>query len=128
MNREDVEVALPNTAIAEAVPIGEFVVFVGEKPTIPAPSLTLSKSLARLGVEARFADANQLSRAEWIRLLKGASAIVIVSYAELGTYLTSQLATAVALSVPIVRWWVGTTFSMPSRPKRERGTPGERTG
>jgi hypothetical protein len=106
MNRRDVEVALPNPGIATARP--RYVVIVGEKPTIPAPSYTLSKSLARLDIETRFADANQMSRAEWLRLLKGASAIVLVSYAELGTYLVSQLATAVALSIPIVRWWVGT--------------------
>ncbi len=108
MSREDIEVALPRIQIATAARAERYVVIVGEKPKIPAPSFTLSKSLSRLGIGSRFAEANLMSRAEWIRLLRGAMAVVIVSYTEMGTYLVSQLATAVALSIPIVRWWVGT--------------------
>jgi hypothetical protein len=43
-----------------------------------------------------------------MRLVRSARAIVLVSYNEVDVYLVSQLATAVAMDVPIVRWWVGT--------------------
>lgn len=107
MNHIDVEVEIATERGERRFPASRYVVVIGEKPKIPAPSFTLSKSLARLGVGTRFASPNEMSRVEWMRLLKGAGAIVIVSYTELGGYLMSQLATAVALSVPIVRWWVG---------------------
>lgn len=80
----------------------------GEEPTKSAPSLTLSNSLTRLGVAVRFAPVDQLRRLEWLRILRSAKAIVLVYYGVIDAYRLSQLATAVALKVPIVRWWVGT--------------------
>ena len=73
-----------------------------------APTLTLSRALSRVGVPVRFADANTLARAEWLRLLRSAKAVLLLSYGEVTPYVLSQLATAVAVGVPIVRWWVGT--------------------
>jgi hypothetical protein len=40
--------------------------------------------------------------------VRPARAIVLVTYGEIEAYVLSQLATAVAMDVPIVRWWVGT--------------------
>src|SRR5665647_953825 len=93
---------------AAAHPSSRHVVIVGEKPIKSAPTLTLSKALGRLGVQVRFADANAMQRAPWIRLLRSARAVLLVSYNEVGGYVLSQLAIAAALGVPVVRWWVGT--------------------
>lgn len=87
---------------------GKYVVIVGEEPTKSAPSLTLSKALTRLGVAVRFVPVDRLGRRDWLRVLRAAEAIVLVSYGVVDVYLLSQLATAVALKVPIIRWWVGT--------------------
>lgn len=73
-----------------------------------APTLTLSKALSRVGVQVRFADANALPRAPWVRLLRSAKAVLLLTYSEVSGYVLSQLATAVAMGVPVVRWWVGT--------------------
>lgn len=104
----DVEVERPAVKSADADASVRYVVIVGEKPIMSAPTLTLSKALTRLGVHVRFADANALQRAPWIRLLRSAKAILLVSYGEVSGYVLSQLATAVAVGVPVVRWWVGT--------------------
>jgi hypothetical protein len=86
----------------------DYVVILGEKPKTGAPSLTLSKALGSLGIGVRFARAERLTRREWIELVRPARAILLLTYDTLDPYLVSQLATAVALDVPIVRWWVGT--------------------
>lgn len=104
----DVEVELPVVKSADADSSLRYVVIVGEKPIMSAPTLTLSKALARVGVKVRFADANALQRAPWVRLLRSARAVLLLSYAEVSGYVLSQLATAVAVGVPVVRWWVGT--------------------
>ena len=104
----DVEVARSAVPSADADSSQRYVVIVGEKPVMSAPTLTLSKALSRVGVPVRFADANTLARAEWIRLLRSAKAVLLLSYGEVTPYVLSQLATAVAVGVPIVRWWVGT--------------------
>jgi hypothetical protein len=92
----------------DMLPSRDYVIIVGEEPKASAPSLTLAKALARLGVAVRFASADQLGRRDWVRLVRSAKAILLVSYNEMDVYLLSQLATAVAMDVPIVRWWVGT--------------------
>lgn len=88
--------------------MGKDVVFVGEEPTTSAPSLTLSKALTRLGVPIRFVSVDKLRRWGWVRSLASVKAIVLVAYGWIDAYRLSQLATAAALGVPIVRWWVGT--------------------
>jgi hypothetical protein len=85
-----------------------YVVIVGEEPVRSAPTLTLSKALEELGLAVRFVAVDRLRRREWLQILRSAQAIVLVSYHALDAYLVSQLATAVAMHVPIVRWWVGT--------------------
>ena len=37
-----------------------------------------------------------------------AKAVLLLSYGSVTGYVLSQLATAVAVGVPVVRWWVGT--------------------
>jgi hypothetical protein len=106
--RAEVEVERSAVKSADANPPQRYVVIVGEKPIMSAPTLTLSKALARVGVKVRFADANALPRAAWIRLLRSAKAVLLLSYGEVTGYVLSQLATAVAMGVPVVRWWVGT--------------------
>ncbi|MBK5189306.1 MAG: hypothetical protein JJD97_13775 [Gemmatimonadaceae bacterium] len=108
MIHPEVEVARSSVLSADAPSAPKYVAIVGEEPTSSAPSLTLAKALNRLGVDVRFAPANDLQRPEWIKLLRSAQAVLLVSYGELNGYLVSQLATAVAMNVPIVRWWVGT--------------------
>jgi hypothetical protein len=92
----------------DVLPSRDYVIIVGEEPKASAPSLTLAKALARLGVGVRFTPPDRLGRREWVRLLRSAKAILLVSYNEVDVYLLSQLATAVAMDVPIIRWWVGT--------------------
>ena len=73
-----------------------------------APSLTLAKALAGLGVGVRFVRADRLTRREWVEMVRAARAILLLTYGQIDVYVLSQLATAVAMDVPIVRWWVGT--------------------
>jgi hypothetical protein len=107
-SRTDVEVARSAVQSADAGSSQRYIVIVGEKPIMSAPTLTLSKALSRVGVKVQFADANALERAPWIRLLRSAKAVLLLSYGEVSGYVLSQLATAVAMGVPVVRWWVGT--------------------
>ena len=104
----EAEVERRTVRSADTHPSSRHVVIVGEKPIKSAPTLTLSKALERLGVQVRFADANATQRAPWIRLLRSARAVLLVSYNEVGSYVLSQLALAAAVGVPVVRWWVGT--------------------
>jgi hypothetical protein len=104
----DVEVERAAVKSADTSSAPRYVVIVGEKPIMSAPTLTLSKALSRVGVKVRFADANALQRAPWVRLLRSAKAVLLLSYGEVTAYVLSQLATAVAMGVPVVRWWVGT--------------------
>jgi hypothetical protein len=92
----------------DVLPGRDYVIIVGEEPKASAPSLTLSRALARLGVAVRFAPPDRLGRREWVRMVRHAKAILLVLYNDMEVYLLSQLATAVAMDVPIVRWWVGT--------------------
>ena len=108
MSRTDVEVERESVASADTRAANEYVIMVGETPSSSAPTLTLSKALERLGVAVRFAEPAKLRRIEWVRLLRSATLILLVSYEGIDPYLLSQLATAVAMDVPIVRWWVGT--------------------
>lgn len=86
----------------------KYTVIIEERPSASAPTLTLAKALTSLGRSVRFVTAEELRRREWLRVLRSAEAIVVVSYHAIEPYLLSQLATAVALDVPIIRWWVGT--------------------
>jgi hypothetical protein len=104
----DVEVERSAVKSADSNSALRYVVIVGEKPIMSAPTLTLSKALSRVGVQVRFADANTMQRAAWVRLLRSAKAVLLLSYGEVSGYVLSQLATAVAMGVPVVRWWVGT--------------------
>lgn len=108
MSVAEVEVDRSTSASADGVAPRHQILILGEEPRIPAPTLTLARALARLGVETRFVNANALPRPQWIRLLRSAKSILFVSYAKVPAYLLSQLATAVAMDVPIIRWWVGT--------------------
>lgn len=98
----------PVAGADSAAPSGSYTVIVEERPSSSAPSLTLAKALAGLGRATRFATVQELRRGDWLRMLRSAEAIVVVYYHALETYALSQLATAVALDVPIIRWWVGT--------------------
>jgi hypothetical protein len=104
----DVEIVRPVSGLADAMPSDDYVIILGEAPKSSAPSLTLAKALAGVGVGVKFVRADRLTRREWVELVRYARAIVLVTYGEIEVYLLSQLATAVAMAVPIVRWWVGT--------------------
>ena len=87
---------------------GKYVLIVGQEPTQSAPTLTLSKALTGMGVPVRFVTIDDVRRLDWLRIVRSARAVVLVSYLVFDAYRLSQLATAVACNVPIVRWWVGT--------------------
>ena len=108
MSHSEVEVVRPAVAAGDTQSLPGHVVIVGAKPQGQAPTLTLAKALARVGVEVRFAPVNDMIRSDWVKLLRSAKAVLLMSYREVGGYALSQLATAVAMDVPIVRWWVGT--------------------
>jgi len=95
------------SGLADAIPDDDYVIMLGEEPKHSAPSLTLAKALAALGIGVRFVRADRLTRREWMETVHGARAILLVTYGEIEVYVLSQLATAVAMDVPIVRWWVG---------------------
>lgn len=96
-------------ASADSGPAGErYIVIVEGKSSTSAPYLTLTKALTRLGRAVRLVRVAELPRREWLRVLRSAEAIVLVHYQSLDAHLFCQLAAAVALDVPIVRWWVGT--------------------
>lgn len=72
-----------------------------------APSLTLARVLHGLGLPTAFVSVRDLRRLDWVRSLASVQAIVVVAYWAIDVYELSQLATAAALGVPIIRWWVG---------------------
>lgn len=104
----NVEIIRPVSGLADAMPSDDYVIILGEAPKNSAPSVTLAKALAGVGVGVKFVRADRLTRREWVELVRYARAIVLVTYGEIEVYVLSQLATAVAMDVPIVRWWVGT--------------------
>ncbi|MEO6209544.1 MAG: hypothetical protein ABIQ10_05385 [Gemmatimonadaceae bacterium] len=85
----------------------KYTVLIEEGAATSAPSWTLAKALRGLGQTVIIVVVKDLTRREWLRVLRSAEAIVIVRYHEIPTYFLSQLAMAVALDVPIIRWWVG---------------------
>ena len=108
MIQEQELVRAPVARADSVVPGSRYTIIVEERPSSSAPSLTLAKALARLGRSTRFATVLELRRLDWLRMLRSAEAIVVVYYHAIETYALSQLASAVALDVPIIRWWVGT--------------------
>ncbi|MBA2685706.1 MAG: hypothetical protein H0U66_14575 [Gemmatimonadaceae bacterium] len=90
-----------------AVSSENYTVLVEEGASTSAPSLTLAKALRGLGRAVITVVVRDLTRREWLRVLRSAEAIVVVRYHAIPTYFLSQLAMAVALDVPVVRWWVG---------------------
>ncbi|HSU94048.1 MAG TPA: hypothetical protein VLI43_10090 [Gemmatimonadaceae bacterium] len=108
MTHGEREVVRPVSGLADRMPTDDYVIILGEEPKHSAPSLTLAKALAGIGVGVRFVRADRLSRREWVEMVRVARAILLVTYGQVEVYVLSQLATAVAMDVPIVRWWVGT--------------------
>lgn len=90
-----------------AVASEKYTVLIEENASASAPSMTLAKALRGLGRIVIIVVVKDLTRREWLRVLRSAEAIVVVRYDAIPTYFLSQLAMAVALDVPIVRWWVG---------------------
>ena len=112
------EVVRPVSGLADTKPANDYVIILGEQPTSAAPSRTLAKALEELGVGVRFVRADRLTRREWADAVRAARAILLLTYAQIDVYVLSQLATAVAMDVPIVRWWVGTdVLNAISRPE-----------
>lgn len=83
------------------------IVVVEQGASRSAPSVTLARAMRALGRTVISVTLHDLTRAEWIRQLRSAEAIVVIWYHAMPAYTLSQLAMAVALNVPIVRWWVG---------------------
>jgi hypothetical protein len=108
MTHAERELVRPVTGLADSVPDRDYVIMLGEEPNHSAPSLTLAKALAGLGIGVRFVRADRLTRREWVEMVRSARAILLVTYGQIEVYVLSQLATAVAMDVPLVRWWVGT--------------------
>ena len=85
------------------------VLMLGEPPEKSAPILTLAQSLKNHGFETMFSEgAENRNTREWVRLCRQASVLVVVKYDQLDLFFTRQLAIAVALGRPVIRWWVGT--------------------
>ena len=73
------------------------------------PLLTLAQSLKNHGFETMFSEgAEHRNTREWIRLCRQASVLIVVKYDQLDLFYMRQLAIAVSLGRPVVRWWVGT--------------------
>ncbi|WP_145259500.1 glycosyltransferase family protein [Calycomorphotria hydatis] len=85
------------------------ILFVGETPTNSAPTLTLARVLTkRYGHDARFSEGvEKSSTRQWIGLCRWADVIVAVLYHGPDLFLLRQFALASSLSVPVVRYWVG---------------------
>ena len=112
------EVVRPVSGLADTKPSDDYVIILGEEPKSAAPSLTLARALAELGVGVRFVRPDRLTRREWADTVRVARSILLLTYAQIDVYVLSQLATAVAMDVPIVRWWVGTdVLNAISRPE-----------
>jgi len=94
------------------------VLMLEERPEKSAPTLTLARNLESLGYETVFSgDIGALGIREWARLCRRASVLIMVNYYYLDTFLVRQLAVAVSLGRPLVRWWVGTdVFNALERP------------
>lgn len=90
-----------------AVASEKYTVLIEEGASASAPSMTLAKALRGLGRTVVVVVVKDLTRRQWLRVLRSAEAIVIVRYHAIPAYFLSQLAMAVALDVPIIRWWVG---------------------
>lgn len=81
----------------------------GDDRVRSTPSGTLSRGLAKNGWDPLLArGAEYSSTAEWVRLCRGASAVVVLHYDGLDSFALRQWAIASALGVPVVRWWIGT--------------------
>jgi hypothetical protein len=81
----------------------------GERPEKSAPTLTLAQGLRSLGFETVLPEGvGNYSIREWIRLCRQASVLIVVEYDHLDSFFVRQLAVAVSLGRPVVRWWVGT--------------------
>lgn len=80
----------------------------GERPEKSAPSLTLARNLRRYGFETVFSNGvENRNMREWVHLCRKASVLVLVRYEGLNTFIVRQLAIAVSLGLPVIRWWVG---------------------
>jgi hypothetical protein len=84
------------------------VLLAGEEPVKSAPCLSLAGALRGQGMEAVFSHgAESLSTISWLSAVRNCHAIVWVGYHGPDLYLVKQLALAVGLGRPVIRWWVG---------------------
>ena len=80
----------------------------GERPEKSAPSLTLARNLRRYGFETVFSNGvENRNMSEWVHLCRKASVLIVVRYEGLNPFIVRQLAIAVSLGLPVIRWWVG---------------------
>jgi hypothetical protein len=85
------------------------VLFVGEKPSGSAPSWTLSKALSEHGVQSTFSGRSEVyDSSKWLKLVRASDLLILVSYGGPDLFCLRQLAIAVALGRPVIRYWVGT--------------------
>ena len=80
----------------------------GEEPVRGAPSLSLGEALRSLGIEVVYSHGVEaLSTKSWINDVQNCDAIIWVGYHGPDLYIVKQLALAVTLGCPVIRWWVG---------------------
>lgn len=84
------------------------VLLAGEEPIKSAPLLSLAQTLRGRGIEIIFSEgAEWHSTSSWLTAVRNCDIVVWVNYHGPDPYLTKQLALAVALGRPLIRWWVG---------------------
>ena len=104
MMQSDREVVRAVSGLADSLPDDDYVIMLGEEPKHSAPSLTLAKALAGLGVGVRFVRADWLTRREWVEIVHGARAILLVTYGEIDRYLApGNLALTASMLVYVPR-------------------------
>jgi hypothetical protein len=85
------------------------VLLTGGYDTASAPHRTLAKAFAREGIEATFRpDLPLAGGRQWLREVLNTDAVVHIEYADPDPYSARQLAIAIVLGRPVLRWWVGT--------------------
>jgi hypothetical protein len=80
----------------------------GEEPVRSAPSLSLGEALRSQGVDVAYSHGVEaLSTKSWINMVRACDAVVWIGYDGPCLPTVRQLALAVVLGRPVIRWWVG---------------------
>jgi hypothetical protein len=84
------------------------ILFVGQRLSGSAPSLTLAQHLKRVGIKAAYSDGLEgISTQKWLKRVLEHDAIIFVEYSRPELHLQRQFHLAQLLGRPVIRWWVG---------------------